>query len=76
MATKDCNVSVNTPTGDIGSARHIEVHVRISRAAAHRKIDRLARDLLANAIANTRGSYLVYNFGSGQSPGYCLSGPN
>jgi hypothetical protein len=24
-----------------------------------------ARDLLANAIANTQGSYLVYNFGSG-----------
>ena len=24
-----------------------------------------ARELLANAIANTRGSYLVYNFGSG-----------
>ncbi|MGH3558105.1 MAG: phosphodiester glycosidase family protein, partial [Mycobacterium sp.] len=24
-----------------------------------------ARDLLAGAIANTRGSYLVYNFGSG-----------
>jgi hypothetical protein len=32
-------------------------------AATARAAD--ARELLANAIANTRGSYLVYNFGSG-----------
>ena len=37
----------------------------LSTTAAPNAAAANGRDLLAGAIANTRGSYLVYNFGSG-----------